>query len=345
VVEFFTENASVLSPLHGIYLWRKKNNAEATSYATLNLIAYAANDGGQIESIDDIFDNINNYGGQQWENYYAITPASQWTISTGQGFFVAGKNSGSNVTFTNMMRTTAASGQPFFRNNPGVEPEVSRLWLNLNSSGNFSQIAVAYTDSATLGLDFGMDSRQFSSANISLYSLSEDEKLVIQARPAFEDTDVVPLGYSAETAGSYSLSLHRTDGIFQQSDIKIFLKDNLLDVTHNLADGAYNFTTEAGAVESRFEIVYSTNSLGMESASEHPNDIIIFKNSDGIHLDAGTETLADIKICDMRGRLIYHKGNVDAAQVVITDLAAEQQVLIIQATTTEGIIVAKKVIN
>jgi hypothetical protein len=343
VADLFAGNAAVMSPVHGIYFWRKKNNDEATTYATLNTVAYTANDGGVIDNTQGQYNNVNNYGGQQWENYYSTTPPAAWTIATGQGFFVAGDGSGGNFVFTNMMRSAASSGQPFFRTAPQAEPAVSRLWLNLNSATNFSQIAIAYTPNATDGLDFGMDSRQFSNASLSLYSLAANEKLAIQSRPAFEASDSVPIGFSTFAGGAYSISLHRRDGLFVLGQ-QVYLKDNLLNVVHDFATGAYPLTTDAGIHNGRFEVVYADNALGTATASRYTNSIIVYKDGHDLHVDGGKEVLASVKIFDVSGRLIYLKDQIKSFNTIISGIQAAQQVLVVQATTTDGVIISRKIV-
>jgi hypothetical protein len=290
-----------------------------------------------------VFDDINNYGGQQWENYFGVTPSDEWMIAAGQGFFVVGNGSGGNLKFTNMMRRTADSGQPFFRSNPPTPAPVSRLWFNLNNETNFSQIAVAYTENATSGLDFGMDSKQFSGGKISLYSLAEDKKLGIQARPAFEDSDVVPLGYYVLNAGSYSISLDRKDGLFNDGQ-PVYLRDNLLNTTYDFAGGHYQFTTEGGTFEDRFEVIYTVSSLDLPTAGEYSNVVTMFKSDKGIHINTGKELIRSVQIFDIRGRLLYDKDTFNVSDTIITDLVTQQQVLIVKVITSEGTIANKKLI-
>jgi hypothetical protein len=334
VQEFFDRNESALSSNHGIYLWRKKNNGDATSYATLNKVAYVANDGA-------ILGNIN--GGQEWEDYFATTPRAEWVLGTGQGFLVAGNGSGDDLLFTNQMRAEAASGQPFFRTNQNNTPAVSRLWLNMSSESNFSQAAIAYMDDATMGLDFGKDSKKFSIGLISLYTLADSQNLAIQTRPAFNDQDVVPVGYNAVNAGSYTISLRRKDGLFTQGQ-QVYLKDKMLSVTHNFADGQYAFATEAGTFNDRFDVVYATSTLGVQNPGTYTNTIVIYKQSNTLHINCGKDVIAGVKIFDVRGRIVYQADEVNASATQISNLTVEQQVLIVQVTTTDNVTVSKKVI-
>jgi hypothetical protein len=341
VQELFSTNASSLSNGDGIYLWRKRNNSDATSYATLNTVAYIANDGGSIANTGGILDDVN--GGQQWESYYSNTSASDWILGVGQGFFVKGNNSGNPIIFNNNMRSAATLGQPFFRMAQPTESEVSRLWLNLTNENNLSQIAIVYTPDATIGIDFGMDSRKFSNGDVSLYSFAANEALGIQARPAFTLNDLVPIGYKAATPGNYSINLHRKDGLFMDGQ-PVYLKDKLLGLTHNLVQGAYNFITDAGMFNNRFEVIYTNSALSTENNEEETNNIIIYKNGQALYIDGGKEVLSDVTVWDITGRIVYQKNAINLSQTVINDLLVEHQMLVVSATTISGASISKKII-
>src|SRR5690606_24635671 len=109
-------------------------------------------------------------------------------------------------------------------------------------SDKFSQIAVVYSNTATLGIDYGRDGNAMASGPLALYSIIDDHKLAIQARPAFAASDIVPLGYKAETAGTYTITLHRSDGLFGQGQ-DIYLKDKSTGLYHDIKAAPYEFVT------------------------------------------------------------------------------------------------------
>jgi hypothetical protein len=171
-------------------------------------------------------------------------------ISTGQGFFVKATNP-ANLNFTNSMRIGATG--PFFRTNN----EISRIWIKLNNNNGvvLGQKMIAYTADATLGYDNGLDGLYMSDSPVALYSKADVKDVVINARPSFDKSDVLPLIFKTSTAGDYSLSLSQFDGLFLGNQA-IYIKDKLTLVTHNLKAGNYNFTTAAGTFTDRFEVVY-----------------------------------------------------------------------------------------
>jgi hypothetical protein len=335
VEEFFTENAGVLHGDAGIYFWRKRNSQAATSYAALTTTSYAANDGG-VESGDDPGTYSN--GGQQWEDYYENTSPSEWVIAPGQGFFVRGNGAAGNLMFTNGMRRNAGTGQPFFRMN---QPQLSRLWLNLYSETNFSQTSIAYAEGATLGVDYGKDARRFASPNLSLYSVVGEDSFTIQSRPAFEDTDVVPMGYNVNTAGTYTIALHRKDGVFEDGQ-NVYLKDTQLDIIHDFSGGIYTFATEAGTFNERFRVIYSDGALGVNNPVANNNTVVVYNKENVLNVNSGNIQITAITVYDLRGRVLYTATDINSAEAVI-NMQPQQQVLLVEVNTATGK-VTKKVV-
>lgn len=330
LVDFFGINKDVIDIASGIYMWRKKNDSEASTYATLNLSTYVANDAiGGGDDQKDFFTGDNN----------------SWILSQGQGFIVKTADGVANpsVTFNNGMRRAApeSGDQPILR--PATTP-ASRLWLNLtNNSKAFSQTAIAYIDGTTKGLDYGYDATRFvNQESVSLFSLVADNKLAIQARSSFDVTDVVALGFVANNAGTYTINLDRADGLFSTSQ-DIYIKDNLLGVTQNIKEGAYTFTTEKGVFTNRFEIRYNKTTLDVNNPDLDANSVIVYKQDDVININSATAAITNVTVYDVRGRKLYNNNTINATNATVNGLTAQQQVLIIEVTTLKGK-VSKKII-
>ena len=111
VEAFFAANEDVLNSSSGIYFWRKKNNAAASSYATLTLAAYTSNAGFAANPVAG--------GGAEQAVFFPAGNEASWLISQGQGFFIktAPAVTSGTITFTNAMRRPAPVNgtQPFFR--------------------------------------------------------------------------------------------------------------------------------------------------------------------------------------------------------------------------------------
>jgi hypothetical protein len=276
-------------------------------------------------------------------------------IQAGQGFFVKTSANG-NAVFNNAMRVKNISNQFFKTSNTKNEKSVqstttnptSRLWLDLNSTNaNFNQILIGYMDGATLGVDESIDGEIFDTTQNSLSSLIGEGKYAIQGRPIFSlnSSDVIPLGLNITAAGNYSITLSQFDGLFTDVNTNIYLKDNLLTLTHNLKESAYNFVAEAGTFNSRFEIVYENAALSIDNiTSTNPNSILVYKQNNTIAITSQNSLLKEVKIFDLRGRKLYENTKVDALNTSITDISNSNQVLIVQIKTENNEIITKKIV-
>jgi|GEM_PF-1979010 len=323
IAAFYAANTQSLGSDSMLYFWRKKNGSEYSSYASLNLEGFTSN--GQIEQTPE---GEINYGDSSNGLFDDETQSGSWVLNPGQGFIV--QTNGNPVVFNNTMRRTNTNGQIF--NTP--DSSAARLWLNLvDATGTFHQAMVSYSSNGTLGIDYGRDGKALTDGAMAIYSIVDDNNLGIQARPAFESSDIVPLGYKS-LAGTYTISLHRYEGLFTQ-DQDIYLRDNLLGTIHDLKQGSYQFATEAGTFAGRFDVIYA-QPLSTGNPTLDPNKVIVYKQGTDIHINSGIYEMSDITIYDTRGRMLYSKDGVNATKTVINTLHSDQQVLIINIGTTEG---------
>ena len=201
-----------------------------------------------------------------------------------------------------------------------------------------------YIQDATNAMDNHFDSEIAEAGNsISFYSVLEDKKLTIQGRALpFTETDIIPLGYKTTYAGTYAIQLADFDGLFALEQA-IFLEDKLLNVVHDLRTSNYEFTTDIGTVDDRFVLKFQNETLSIPSVSLQ--NIIVIKNQNTIDISASpTISLKEVKVFDMRGRLITTLENINASTAKVTNLNIANQVILIQITDVEGKSVTKKIV-
>ena len=264
-------------------------------------------------------------------------------IRTGQGFFVEASGAATTVDFRNGQRSTDNSNQ-FFKNNNITNDmaETNRFWLNLtNTGGAFSQMAAGYMANATNGIDI-YDGRNINEGNVLLNSILDNEDYTIQGKSLpFSASDMIPLSYKVTTAGSYTIAIDHVDGLFSGGTQPIYIKDNLLNTEHNLQTGAYNFASDSGTFNDRFEIVYQPR---LSIPVFTPNTVIVYSENNGFVVNSGNTVMDSIKVFDIRGRLLQEKKDINSNQTTITGGLANQ-VLLIQITSEDGAVVTKKVIK
>ncbi len=325
--DFFDANEGIIDSGSPLYFWRKRNDQTVSTYATITKSAYVSN---------------NVVGGDTGSHIFIGDP-SEWVINTGQGFFLQASGGGTLV-FNNSMRRTVNNGQFFRQEQQGV-PEMSRLWLDITGNENeFKQMAIAYTNQGTLGLDYGWDGKAvIDDGAIALYTVVEGMEIGIQTRPEFQVNDVVSIAYKVTNPGTYTISLDHFDGVFLYGQ-DIYLKDNVTKQVVDLKNIDYMFTTEAGEFTNRFEIVYTTQGvLDANNNEVMPNDVVVYQKDGLITIDGGAVDVKHIAVYDVRGRLIYTKPSINTNTITITDLAVQQQVVLLHITTVKGL-VTKKVV-
>lgn len=316
--EFYAANADRIDG--AFYFWSKTNGSEGTAY-----VAYTPGLGGNGTGED--------------------------AIQVGQGFIInVTMPSATHVTFNNEMRVLNNSNMTYRQsvgeNSAPQVTEKHRYWLKLSSaSGVNSKILVGYVANATTGIDNGIDGKLLADNSAVLYTLADAAQLMIQGRPVpFTNTDVVPVGYKAFAAGTYTISLENFDGLFANGQ-NIYLKDKVSNTIHNLNSGAYSFASNAGTFDGRFEIVYvEDGALGTDNPAVTADNIVVFKDGSALSIAAGTTEIASVAIYDIRGRLLYQNNAVNATETSITTLQAAQQVLVVQVTTAQNVKISKKVV-
>ncbi|MFA5555827.1 MAG: choice-of-anchor Q domain-containing protein [Flavobacteriaceae bacterium] len=261
-------------------------------------------------------------------------------IASGQGFFITGNANGTAV-FKNSHRVVGNNNNLFNK-----LKNKHRFWVNLESDkGYFGQTLVGYMDDASNGKDKDIDAAllESSQARIQVYSLLDEEKVIIQGRALpFDTEDSFPLGYIVKEAGTYAITLGNYEGLFAEEQ-DIFLKDNLLNAIHNLKEGKYEFITEEGTFDNRFEIVYKKSSQE-ETSSFLIDDSWVVYNKDGqLHINSVLD-MKKVSVFDMLGRLVYEAENIYSQSHTISEIH-NQQVLIVKVSFENNHNSTKKIKN
>jgi autotransporter-associated beta strand protein len=260
-------------------------------------------------------------------------------IQAGQGFIVAGSSVPSTLTFKNSQRVSNFNDQ-FFRN--AETEERNTIWLNAtNEAGAFSQTAVGYITDATQGLD-SFDGKYLDNGDMALNSFLDNGNYVIQGRALpFDAADTVPLSFRTATAGNYTIAIDHLIGLFEGSQ-DVFLKDNLMTVTHNLKTAPYTFASEPGVFNNRFEIVYEAPLAVVQPADG--SNIIVYEQNGEIIVNTGAIKMENVKIYDIRGRLLVSKSGINASEVKLR-VDHVQEVLIVKVTSDSKMVMTKKIVN
>ncbi|WP_443632291.1 M36 family metallopeptidase [Candidatus Marifrigoribacter sp. Uisw_064] len=314
--------------LDAVYYWEHVT-APANDFPGFNQLNF---------NIGDISAYNQGSGGVMAPN--GTTVPSQF-MASGQGFGVKALGGGT-VTFTNAMRV--ATPNTDYRNNTS---DRQRIWLDLKNETYSlkSNMLVAFTEGATNGFEGTYDSRRFDSP-ISMYSvLDTDEQLCIQGRSAFNEEQEVDLGFSTMVKGvqTYSISIHQIEGV-DISNATIYLEDHLLNISTNLSEGNYTFTSEEGQQLNRFKLVFqervlSNNDVALQNISMLPNPttgmVIVNSPNADVH---------QIEVIDVQGRIISLKQYNNSNQYLVDLSSLQSAMYFVRIHTSEGSLI-KRVIK
>ncbi len=285
-------------------------------------------------------------------------------IPSGQGFFVSmddgaassivsGTIKTTDVVFNNSMRVTGNNNQ-FFRNT--IINEDNKLWVNLTSdNGVLNQMLVAYVDGATNnddGMYFDAQRNLSIGTNSAIYSLiatSLDKKFAIQGKDpnSLSLDEVLPFGFntSIDEPTLYTISIYGTEGEFMNENT-VYLKDKLLNITHELSATDYTFTSERGEYNNRFEIVFRADALSIDEHQVDANDVTVTELANGaveIKVDKKL-SISNVAILDILGRQIYDLSGTRSREIYnLSNLS--KAAYIAKITLSNGQVISKKAIK
>ena len=143
----------------------------------------------------------------------------------------------------------------------GIDTERLLINLVLGNGTSDDRTRIVFNERQSLAYETACDATKFSTAGVAqLYTIGSDKvHYAINERPA--DNGVVMLGYTAPVAGFYTIEAQRMDAV-------VYIKDYKTGTLHNLNDGAYSFSTDAGTFNERFEVLLKGTAPGTTGIDE-----------------------------------------------------------------------------
>lgn len=323
-LKYWTHNSTP----SGHYPGSEAFNYTSNDYASYNFTGSVGYSAGTVSDPND-------------PGYIANTTEPGKFIAAGQSFMVAGgPTSGlGTVTFKNDMRVIG-DNSTFFRttnSNTISTLEKNRIWLEMkHQDGAFKQTLVGYIEGATNGLDWGFDGKMLETSPVLIYTKAEDQNLIIQGKALpFAESDQIPLGFSTTLAGTFDLNLYRFDGLFANQDV--FVEDTYTNTIHNLKDGVYSFNAVPGVFDDRFIIRFSNETLSVTNPNATSPDVICFTKNQIINLKSYNQALKNVIVFDTSGRTLYQNSTINASELKIDSIMQQNQLLLVQVTTEEGL--------
>ncbi|WNM19081.1 fibronectin type III domain-containing protein [Flavobacterium capsici] len=278
--------------------------------------------------------------------------ASDLFIGSGQGFFVQmidGPAATDFISFNNDLRSSTYSNSTFYRtlNEPNNNFDINslernRIWLDIiNSNGQSDRTLFGYIEGATMNRDSFYDCVTQNTGGTLIYSLIDNTKYSIQGRSLpFDINDEVPIGVNIPSSGNYSIAIGAVDGLFNYQNI--YLKDILLNITHDIKTSPYQFTSQSGIINDRFKIVYQQNSLGINDLSINNNIKVI--TNDEVAVSSSNLQMDSIIVFNVLGQKINTYNNINNNYFTLNNLRKNNTTLLLKIKLNTGEIIIRKVL-
>lgn len=225
-----------------------------------------------------------------------------------QAFWVRTGVDNQTITFTNAMRTHA---------NPVVEEETvgttllkapaiknRLLRLEVSNGINKDEAILYFNANASDGFD-DYDSRKMFNNNVAvpeLYSIVENEQLVINGMNDYSFNTIVPLIFKTGQANTFTLKASELRSF--DEDTRIFLYDDLTKSQTDLTEGgSYSFASDVTTGSDRFSIQFKSAN-GTTSSDFYTSGVKVYSAGNRIFIE-GAVGGATIEVYNAVGQRIH----------------------------------------
>ncbi|WP_396600567.1 LamG-like jellyroll fold domain-containing protein [Algibacter sp. R77976] len=206
-------------------------------------------------------------------------------IPVGQGFYATAANNGT-INFNNAQRAfyieEDSNNTPHKNNNSNDKTSNSndvrmKLRIGFNSVNKIQrQLLITIDENATIGRDWGYDSKYIDTQSDDMYWLINNEKFTIQGINEINEQTIIPLGMHSQTAGLNTIKIDDLENV--SNEFEIYLHDKDLGIYQDLKKNQYETYIEAGQYLNRFEITFSKNSTLDVEENENKQIEVYFSN-------------------------------------------------------------------
>ena len=118
-----------------------------------------------------------------------------------------------------------------------------------------------------------------------------------------------------------------------------------MNVVHNLKTANYTFASAIGTFDNRFVLRFTPQeNLSNPTFNEQLKGVIIYKTDNNINIKSQYETIDQVYVYDLTGRLIFENKNTNTNSFEIKEMNTAQQALIVKIILKNGGISTKKVL-
>lgn len=240
--------------------------------------------GNPFTSFFDLNDMGYNAPVTKWngEGYEAVRPGDDdYIFHPYEAFFVQRPTGSSTIEFDPEHRMTQIGSNNRKTENAQkamkrqLNPERLLVNLAISDGKNTDKTRVVFNQTKSNKYEMDCDAAKFESSTsaVQLYSIeAQGGKMSINERPQGS----VQLGFTAKADGDYTISAERMDQ-------PVLLKDNLMNITYDLSNGDYSFSSEAGTFDNRFMLLIDGGATGIADIAKEAG-VNIMPSTNGINL-------------------------------------------------------------
>lgn len=240
--------------------------------------------GNPFTSFFDLNDMGYNAPVTRWNGsgYEAVRPGDDdYIFHPYEAFFVQRPTGSSSIEFDPEHRMTQIGSNNRKTENAKkamkrqLNPERLLVNLAISDGKNADKTRVVFNQTKSNKYEMDCDAAKFesSASAVQLYSIeAQGGKMAINERPQGS----VQLGFTAKAAGDYTISAERMDQ-------PVLLKDNLMNITYDLSNGDYSFSSEAGTFDNRFMLLIDGGATGIADIAKEAG-VNIMPSTNGINL-------------------------------------------------------------
>ena len=338
--KFILDNASVFDAL---YFWV---DGGSTSHVLSNYLGgYAIRNltGGTPPSLfSTLIGGLGSAG--------SITLPKRY-LPIGQGFFIKAYASGT-IVFNNSQRDfkKESDGDAIFYRNQNEQTENQDQFIRLgyeDPEGFHRQLLLGFLPNSTADVNYnpGYDALLKICRDDEMFFVIEqdlDKKYAIQGVNGFDDTMEFPIGILISETGTHQIMIDEVEN-FEHT---IYLKDNILNTTHNLTDANFIVNLPIGNHLDRYSLIFiPQNSLSTTDQTLTNLSVFYDGNNNVVVNNMDRMQLKNITIYNVLGQEIFNlTDNLNHSNRIQIPFNQSQGVYFVKVFTTTGEL-TQKILN
>ena len=173
------------------------------------------------------------------------------------------------------------------------------------------ELLLGFSETTTDGFDYGYDAECDESNNNDFNLGLEGKNMNMQAYSPITEDKAIPLNFKSSGDNTFEIKITETENLEEEQEV--YLRDNLAGTYFDLrSDSAYEFQSEAGKFNTRFEIVFQNEAktLSAEEATFTENYIYYQNKTNTLFAKKLNSQIKKLALINMRGQTVLEVENV-----------------------------------